>query len=108
MISQTQTINQTSQTILHLNNSQPQETQQQQQKKETKKRSVQWTEDTVDNEDLGRLKSNICCIYHKPHAEESESSDTCTSDDEINAIERDKQSKLRHKMKCSKLNKKCC
>ncbi|CAK66349.1 unnamed protein product (macronuclear) [Paramecium tetraurelia] len=95
--------------MLHLNNSQPQETQQQQQQKETKKRrSVQWTEDTVDNEDLGRLKSNICCIYHKPHAEESESSDTCTSDDEINAIERDKQSKLRHKMKCSKLNKKCC
>lgn len=32
----------------------------------------------------------VCCIYHKPHAEESESSDTCTSDDEINAIERDK------------------
>lgn len=48
---------------------------------------------------MGRLKSNskiynfyliVCCIYHKPHEEVSESSDTCTSDDEINAIERDK------------------
>ncbi|CAD8113262.1 unnamed protein product [Paramecium primaurelia] len=108
MISQAQTITQTSQTILHLTNSQQNEIQQQQQIKKTKKNSVQWTEDTVDNEDLGKLKSKICCIYHKPHAEESESSDTCTSDDEINAIERDKQSKLRHKMKCSKRNKKCC
>ncbi|TKR81175.1 hypothetical protein L596_015095 [Steinernema carpocapsae] len=27
---------------------------------------VTWTSDTVDNEHMGRLKSNCCCIYVKP------------------------------------------
>uniref|UniRef100_A0A1I8AJG6 E3 ubiquitin-protein ligase PPP1R11 n=1 Tax=Steinernema glaseri TaxID=37863 RepID=A0A1I8AJG6_9BILA len=27
---------------------------------------VTWTADTVDNEHMGRLKSNCCCIYVKP------------------------------------------
>ncbi|KAI0289723.1 phosphatase inhibitor-domain-containing protein [Russula brevipes] len=27
---------------------------------------VAWDEDVVDNEGLGRKKSKICCIYHKP------------------------------------------
>lgn len=26
-------------------------------------RHVTWTEETVDNEGMGRKKSNICCIY---------------------------------------------
>ncbi|KAM3145643.1 hypothetical protein pb186bvf_002189 [Paramecium bursaria] len=75
-------------------------------KKQKNKGRVQWTEDTVDNEDLNRLKSNICCIYKKPRSEQSSSSDTCSSDDEVNAIERDRISKQKHHQKCSK--KKCC
>lgn len=27
---------------------------------------VQWTDDTVDNENMGKQKSNKCCIYKKP------------------------------------------
>ncbi|KAH8998959.1 phosphatase inhibitor-domain-containing protein [Lactarius hatsudake] len=30
------------------------------------RRHVAWGEDVVDNETLGRKKSKICCIYHKP------------------------------------------
>lgn len=38
--------------------------------------SVTWTEDTVDNENLGRKKSKICCIFHssKKFDESSEES----------------------------------
>ena len=49
------------------------------------KQRVSWTEDTIDNEGMGKKKSNrkllidlVCCIYHRPG---EESSDTCTSDD---------------------------
>lgn len=44
----------------------------------------------------------MCCIYHR--AGES-SSDTCTSDDEGNALERDRHTKHLHKKVCSKLKK---
>lgn len=30
------------------------------------RREVRWTEETIDNEDLNRKKSKICCIYHPP------------------------------------------
>lgn len=46
---------------------------------------VTWTEDTVDNENLNRKKSKICCIYHPPDdececsSEESEDSGSSTS-----------------------------
>ena len=62
-------------------------------------RRVTWTEDTIDNEGMGKLKSNLCCIYHRPG---DSSSDTCTSDDEGNALERDRESKKNHKLVCSK------
>ncbi|KAM0427304.1 hypothetical protein ACHAPT_007739 [Fusarium lateritium] len=42
-------------------------------------RSVQWAEDVVDNEGLGRKSSKVCCIYHKPKAVD-ESSDESSSD----------------------------
>ncbi|GAA5821015.1 hypothetical protein JCM11251_001921 [Rhodosporidiobolus azoricus] len=44
---------------------------------------VQWTEETVDNETLGRKKSKICCIYHKPKAfdESSDESSGSSGDD---------------------------
>ena len=28
-------------------------------------RSVTWSEDVIDNEDMGRKKSNVCCIFRQ-------------------------------------------
>jgi hypothetical protein len=46
--------------------------------------TVHWTEDTIDNENLGRKKSKICCIYSRPRNwDDSSSSDSsCSSDDD--------------------------
>ena len=41
---------------------------------------VQFTDETVDNEHLGRKKSKKCCIYHRPRAFDETDSDE--SDDE--------------------------
>lgn len=41
-------------------------------KKPTKK--IQWTEDTVDNEGLGKKKSKVCCQYTKPRTHLDQSS----------------------------------
>ncbi|KAH7107950.1 type 1 phosphatases regulator YPI1 [Auriculariales sp. MPI-PUGE-AT-0066] len=42
---------------------------------------VQWTEDVVDNEGIGRKSSKICCIYHKPRRfDESSDESGCESD----------------------------
>jgi len=52
-----------------------------QKKKQTKK--IQWTEDTVDNEGLGKKKSKVCCQYTPPRthldqsSSESESEEDC-------------------------------
>lgn len=42
-------------------------------KKQTKK--IRWTEDTVDNEGLGKKKSKCCCQFHsnRTHLDESSS-----------------------------------
>ncbi|KAG6040835.1 hypothetical protein E4U41_006877 [Claviceps citrina] len=42
-------------------------------------RSVQWAEDVVDNEGLGRKSSKVCCIYHKPRAVDESSDDGSSS-----------------------------
>jgi len=43
---------------------------------------VAWTEDVIDNEGMGKKKSKICCIYHKPKRfDESSDSDSSSSDD---------------------------
>ena len=49
------------------------------------RRRIQWTEDTVDNEGMGKKKSKVCCIYHKPRefgesSSEEDSSDSSNSD----------------------------
>ncbi|KAL2160253.1 hypothetical protein VTH06DRAFT_1426 [Thermothelomyces fergusii] len=44
------------------------------------RRSVQWRSDVVDNEGLGRKKSKVCCIYHRPRGLD-ESSDSSSSSD---------------------------
>lgn len=90
--------------VIHLKGEEEknEEKKEEKQKKKKERKSVQWTEDTIDNENMGRLKSNICCIFHKQHGSESDSSDTCTSDDETNGLERDRISKKKHKEVCSK------
>merc|ERR1711988_105706 len=47
-------------------------------KKQTKK--ITWTEDTVDNEGLGKKKSKCCCQYQKPRADLEESSSDSDED----------------------------
>ncbi|KAH9957112.1 phosphatase inhibitor-domain-containing protein [Russula dissimulans] len=51
---------------------------------------VVWDEDVVDNEGLGRKKSKICCIYHRPRRfdessdEDSSGTESGSSDDDDN------------------------
>jgi len=45
------------------------------------KKKIQWTEDTVDNEGLGKKKSKVCCQYKKPRAHLDESSEDESDDD---------------------------
>ncbi|KAF2266702.1 hypothetical protein CC78DRAFT_542328 [Lojkania enalia] len=42
-------------------------------------RHIQWAEDVIDNEGMGKKSSKVCCIYHKPRAVD-ESSDESSSD----------------------------
>ncbi|EGF97777.1 uncharacterized protein MELLADRAFT_69780 [Melampsora larici-populina 98AG31] len=44
---------------------------------------VQWSENVIDNEGLGRKKSKVCCIYKKPRAfdESSDESDNSSDSD---------------------------
>ncbi|KAJ2557974.1 Type 1 phosphatases regulator ypi1 [Coemansia sp. RSA 1933] len=55
---------------------------------------VRWTDDTVDNEDMGKKKSKVCCIYRKERqfgesdSDETDSSCGSDSDDSPNEYER--------------------
>jgi len=42
--------------------------------KKDKGKKIQWTEDTVDNEGLGKKKSKCCCQFRKSRTELEESS----------------------------------
>jgi len=42
--------------------------------KKGKGKKIQWTEDTVDNEGLGKKKSKCCCQFRKSRTELEESS----------------------------------
>jgi len=43
-------------------------------------RHIQWAEDVVDNEGMGKKSSKVCCIYHGPHnVDESSDSDDSSS-----------------------------
>ncbi|KAK3690665.1 Type 1 phosphatases regulator ypi1 [Vermiconidia calcicola] len=50
------------------------------------RRRIQWAQDVVDNEGMGKKSSKVCCIYHKPHepgdSDEDESSGSDESDGE--------------------------
>ena len=43
-------------------------------------RRIQWAEDVVDNEGMGKKSSKVCCIYHKPHEPGDSDSDSDSSD----------------------------
>ncbi|ORX49182.1 hypothetical protein DM01DRAFT_1338369 [Hesseltinella vesiculosa] len=49
--------------------------------------AVRWDSNVIDNEHMGKKKSKICCIYHKPKqvgesSDESDSSSSSSSDSE--------------------------
>lgn len=47
------------------------------------RRRIQWAEDVIDNEGMGKKSSKVCCIYHKPHepGDSDSESDSSSSDD---------------------------
>lgn len=49
------------------------------------RRRIQWAEDVVDNEGLGRKKSKVCCIWHKNRevGESSSEEDSSDSDSDL-------------------------
>ena len=50
------------------------------------RRHIQWAEDVVDNEGMGKKSSKVCCIYNKPHEPgDSDSDSDSSSDDESDA-----------------------
>ncbi|XP_036139403.1 E3 ubiquitin-protein ligase PPP1R11 [Monomorium pharaonis] len=53
-------------------------------------KKVQWTQGTVDNENLNKKKSKCCCIYEKPKTFGESSSED--SDDECEHCHGDKDS----------------
>ncbi|VDQ14919.1 unnamed protein product, partial [Trichobilharzia regenti] len=59
--------------------------------------AIRWVDGTIDNEFMGRKKSNCCCIYEKPRRwnESSSSSSSSSSDSEHNS-DKDKQQKRKH------------
>ena len=54
-------------------------------------RHIQWAEDVVDNEGMGKKSSKVCCIYHGPHTvdESSDSDDSSSSSDESDSGDND-------------------
>ncbi|KAI0058758.1 hypothetical protein BV25DRAFT_1772106, partial [Artomyces pyxidatus] len=56
---------------------------------------VKWVEDTVDNEGMGKKKTKICCIYHKPKRFD-ESSDEDSSDEDSGADDRARPTHRHH------------
>lgn len=52
--------------------------------KEPKKdNKIQWAEDTIDNENLGRKSSKRCCIFHKRKSFAESDSDESDSDTDV-------------------------
>ncbi|CAA9964377.1 hypothetical protein CFE70_006957 [Pyrenophora teres f. teres 0-1] len=46
----------------------------------SERRHIQWAEDVIDNEGMGKKSSKVCCIYHKPRAADESSDDDSSSD----------------------------
>eukprot|EP01017_Pseudomicrothorax_dubius_P049703 TRINITY_DN9280_c0_g1_i5.p2 TRINITY_DN9280_c0_g1~~TRINITY_DN9280_c0_g1_i5.p2 ORF type:complete len:123 (-),score=22.94 TRINITY_DN9280_c0_g1_i5:81-449(-) len=71
-------------------------------KKPKPKRNISWREDTIDNESLNKLKSNVCCIYTPPRQLDGPSSSSTCSSDSTNELEKSRETKKAHKKRCSK------
>lgn len=54
-----------------------------------RRRQIQWAESVIDNEGLGRKKSKVCCIYHKPRAVGESSSEEDSSDSDSSSGDSD-------------------
>ncbi|KAG8629559.1 hypothetical protein KVT40_003424 [Elsinoe batatas] len=52
-------------------------------------RHIQWAEDVIDNEGMGKKSSKVCCIYHKPKNAGDSSSDESSSDSDSSDSEPD-------------------
>ncbi len=75
------------------------------------KKSVTWTEETVDNEHMNKLKSKICCVYHRPrlNPDDPSTDESCSSCDEKgknryerpNHYEKLDKNKHNHKHNCN-------
>eukprot|EP01057_Protomagalhaensia_wolfi_P003759 Protomagalhaensia_wolfi_Nauph_80__3758@NODE_37_length_4469_cov_110_624153_g29_i0_p3_GENE_NODE_37_length_4469_cov_110_624153_g29_i0NODE_37_length_4469_cov_110_624153_g29_i0_p3_ORF_typecomplete_len141_score16_29PPI_Ypi1/PF07491_11/3_5e22IMUP/PF15761_5/0_0096GEN1_C/PF18380_1/0_02_NODE_37_length_4469_cov_110_624153_g29_i0285707 len=69
-------------------------------------KSVDWVEDVVDNEDMNKRSSKICCQYHKPRpfgestSEEESSSSSSDSDSDPKTKNPEKSKKQRPCTKC--------
>ncbi|XP_066948633.1 E3 ubiquitin-protein ligase PPP1R11-like [Macrobrachium rosenbergii] len=59
-----------------------------------RRKKVSWTNDTIDNENMGKKKSKCCCVYVKPHEYNESSSDT---DDECEHCSGHTEKKKIHK-----------
>lgn len=44
-------------------------------------RRVRWDQGVIDNEGMGKKKSKVCCIYHRPRAYDESSSEEDSSDE---------------------------
>eukprot|EP01056_Protomagalhaensia_sp_Gyna25_P003400 Protomagalhaensia_sp_Gyna_25__3399@NODE_306_length_3978_cov_425_554455_g237_i0_p3_GENE_NODE_306_length_3978_cov_425_554455_g237_i0NODE_306_length_3978_cov_425_554455_g237_i0_p3_ORF_typecomplete_len134_score11_32PPI_Ypi1/PF07491_11/8_8e25GEN1_C/PF18380_1/0_036_NODE_306_length_3978_cov_425_554455_g237_i0134535 len=65
-------------------------------------KSVDWVEDVVDNEDMNKRSSKICCQYHKPRPfGESSSEDSSDSDSQANPDDK-KTQKAKNQRPCTK------
>jgi protein phosphatase 1 regulatory subunit 11 len=98
MITRAETTTRNTNLVLKIENP---ETKNENKKKERIKKKVTWSEDTVDNENMNKLKSNICCIYTPPPDKRI---DTCSSDDN-NELERSEETKREHLKSCKKKHK---
>lgn len=74
------------------------------QKPKSKSRSqVRWTEDVVDNENMNKKKSKICCIFH-PQRPFGEDSDSCLSDSDSSDSSGDEAESHKHTHECQSRN----
>ncbi|KAI0298024.1 phosphatase inhibitor-domain-containing protein [Multifurca ochricompacta] len=64
---------------------------------------VVWDEEVVDNEGLGRKKSKICCIYHRPRqfdeSSDEDSSETDSDSDDDGTTRPNHQYRHHHRLR---------
>jgi len=53
------------------------------------RRRIQWAEDVIDNEGMGKKSSKVCCIYHGPSEPGDSDSDSSSSSEGGNDSEPD-------------------